>query len=87
MSDITGYCGLNKHLTKIRLLNNPNCTYGLGEETGFHFICECPKLSLLKQRVLADYKIDPSKLSNLGPVTFETFLVGQKNLHDEDKSG
>jgi ribonuclease HI len=75
VSAITGHCGLNKHLTTMRLLNNPNCSCGFGEETGLHVICECPKFSLLRQRVLGDYIVDPSKLSHIGPVTLDRFLA------------
>ena len=41
---ITGHCLLNKHLTTMGYLDNPRCDCDLDDETGFHLICECPRL-------------------------------------------
>jgi len=75
VSAITGHCRLNAHLTKMGLISDPNCTCGLGEETGLHLICECPKFSSLRYRVLGSHTVDPSRLSKLGPVMLDRFLV------------
>lgn len=72
---ITGHCGLNKHLTTMGLLNNPSCSCGLSEETGLHIICECPKFSTLRHRILGNHTVDPSRLSQLGPITLDRFLA------------
>jgi len=60
---ITGHCGLNKHLAKMGLSNDPNCSCGLGEETGVHIICECPKFSALRLRTLGGHVVQPTTVT------------------------
>ena len=73
---ITGHCGLSKHLSKMGLLNDPNCTCGYGAETGIHVICDCPKYSLLRLRILGGHVIRPLDVPKLGPTTLDRFLIG-----------
>ena len=73
---ITGHCGLNKHLSKMRKLDNPNCACGVGEETGLHVICECSLYSSLRLSVLGSRVIEPSKVPIKGPVALDRFLMG-----------
>lgn len=72
---ITGHCGLNRHLRKMRLSNTSECTCGLEDETGIHVICNCPKFIQLRRRILGDYTVTPSEVLKLGPVILDKFLV------------
>ena len=73
---ITGHCGLNKHLARMRIVNDPNCACGLEEETGVHIICECPMYQTLRNGTLGGWRIEPSELPKLGPVALDRFLAG-----------
>ena len=73
---ITGHCGLNKHLTKMKISNNPRCSCDLEEETGVHVICECPKYHLLRSMTLGNHVIQPSEVPKVGPAVLDRFLVG-----------
>lgn len=43
---ITDHLGLNAHLSRIRIREDPLCDRcSMGEETGLHFLCECPAWS------------------------------------------
>jgi ribonuclease HI len=77
---ITGHCGLNKHLAKMGLSNDPFCSCGLSEETGLHIICECPKFFTLRRKILGDRVIEPWELSKLGPGVLHRFLAGTKRF-------
>lgn len=77
---ITGHCGLNKHLTKINIRGDPECSCGLEEETGLHVICVCPKFSQLRRRTLGSYVIQPSEAIRLGPALLDKFLAGTRRL-------
>lgn len=72
---ITGHCGLSKHLARMRLSDNSECTCGSEEETGIHILCDCPKFSQLRRRVLGSYVMWPSEMLDLGPATIDKFLV------------
>lgn len=73
---ITGHCGLSKHLAKMGLASDPNCTCGFGEETGLHIIFECPKFCLLRHRTLGSHVLLPLEVPKLGPAALDRFLVG-----------
>ena len=73
---ITDHCGLNKHLSKMGLSPDPRCTCGLEDETGFHVICECPRFSSLRRKILGDYTLRPLDIPILGPTVINRFLVG-----------
>ena len=77
---ITGHCGLNKHLATMGLSNDPMCACGLGEETGIHLICECPKFLTLRQKILGDRLMEPCEVSRLGPGILHRFLAGTKRF-------
>ena len=77
---ITGHCGLNKHLARMTLINDPECTCGLEEETGLHLICDCPKFFTSRHRILGNQMIEPWELSELGPSTLDRFLVRTKRF-------
>lgn len=72
---ITGHCGLNRHLRKMRLSDTSECTCGLEEETGIHVICDCPKFLQLRRKVLGGYTVTPSEVLELGPVILDRFLA------------
>ena len=72
---ITGHCGLNKHLAKMRIVSDPECSCGLGDETGLHIICECPKFLNQRLRILGGHVVRPLELSRLGPVLLDRFLA------------
>jgi hypothetical protein len=38
----TGHCRLNQYLSRIGVVNNPKCLYGLNDETISHILCVCP---------------------------------------------
>lgn len=76
---LTGHCGLNSHLRKMRLSNTPECTCG-EEETGIHVICDCPKFSQLRRRYLGGYIVAPSEVLELGPVILDRFLMKTKRF-------
>lgn len=73
---ITGHCRLNKHLARMGIAADPNCTCGLEMETGFHIICECPRFSTLRLRTLGGHVVQPSAVPGLGPVALDRFLAG-----------
>ena len=51
VSVITGHGKFRKHLHRMGLSENPLCLEcGLEEETSFHFVCECPALSIARSR-------------------------------------
>jgi hypothetical protein len=77
---ITGHCGLNKHLTKMNILRDSECSCGLEEETGVHVICDCPKFSQLRRRTLGSYVVRPLDVVKLGPALLDRFLVGTRRL-------
>jgi len=72
---ITGHCGLNSHLAKMGIASDPKCTCSLGEETGYHIICECPKFSLLGLRFLGGHVIRSLDVLKLGLLVLDKFLV------------
>ena len=77
---VTGHCGLNRHMSRLRLSATTSCSCGLGEETGTHLICECPKFTQLRRRLLGGYEVQPSEVVALGPVTLNRFLVATGRL-------
>ena len=77
---ITGHCGLNRHMSKLRLSATSRCSCGLEEETGTHVICDCPKFTQLRRRLLGGYVVQPSDVTSLGPVTLNKFLVATGRL-------
>ena len=77
---ITGHCGLNKHLAKMGIKDSPGCSCGSVEETGIHILCECPKFSQLRLRLLGGHTIDPREIIKLGPATLDRFLAGTERL-------
>jgi len=72
---VTGHCGLNRHMFKLRLSGTPRCSCGLEDETGLHIICNCPKFLQLRSRTLGNYEIRPTDVATLGPATLDKFLV------------
>ena len=62
---ITGDCGLNRHLSKLRLSGTPRCSCDLEDETGIHVICDCPKFHQLRRRLLGDYEARPLDIAAL----------------------
>lgn len=77
---ITGHCGLNKHLTRMRILDDSECSCGQDEETGLHIICECPKFSQLRRKTLGNYVLQPSDVTQLGPIVLDRFLAGTRRF-------
>lgn len=71
---ITGHCGLNGHMKKLRLSATSRCACGSEEETGIHIICECSKFFQLRHRLLGGYVVQPSEVAKLGPVILDRFL-------------
>lgn len=72
---ITGHCGLNRHLRKMGLSNTSECTCGLGEETGIHVICDCPKFLQIRRSLLGNYTVSPLEALKVGPSALDKFLV------------
>lgn len=68
-------------------LHDPSCTCGFGEKTGLHVICECPKFSILRLKILGNCEISSSEIPKLGSIIIDRFLlwvpVGSCDLHDE----
>lgn len=57
---ITGHIGLNAHLTRIRAREDPLCDRcNMGEESGQHFLCECPAWSSIRREVYGTDSISP----------------------------
>ena len=77
---VTGHCRLNKHLATMGLSNSPMCACGLGEETGLHIICECPRFLTLRSRTLGDRMVVPGEVPDLGPGILHRFLAGTKRI-------
>ena len=77
---ITGHCGLNKHLTKMTIRSDSDCSCGTDEETGLHVICECPKFHHLRLRTFGSYVLRPSDVVKLGPVVLDRFLAATLRL-------
>lgn len=75
---ITGHCGLNRHLTRLNIRQDSDCSCGLDEETGRHVICDCPKFSQLRRRILGSYVMQPMEVFRLGPILLDRFLVGTR---------
>ena len=73
---ITGHCRSNEHLTRMGILDDPECTCGLGNETGLHVICECPKFQTLRRRLLGGYTVEPGVVQSVGPALLDRFLAG-----------
>jgi len=54
-SILTGHCKLNKHLTVMKLSNDPICPACLEEEeTASHVMLECPAFASLRGEILGD---------------------------------
>ena len=77
---ITGHCGLNRHMNKLRLSDTPRCSCDLEEETGAHLICDCPKFLQLRRRMLGDYEVVPSEIAATGPDILDRFLSATGRL-------
>jgi len=71
---ITGHCGLNRHMERLRLSVTPKCDCGFEDETGIHIICECPKFAQLRHRLLGDCVVTPPEVVKMGPVILDRFL-------------
>ena len=71
---ITGHCGVNAHMKKLRLSVTSRCACGLEEETGIHVICECSRFSQQRRKFLGDTTVEPSDVVRRGPVALDRFL-------------
>lgn len=60
---ITGHVSLNAHLTRIGAREDPLCDRcNMGEESGRHFICECPAWSNTRREVYGSETLTPTRL-------------------------
>ena len=86
---ITGHCGLNRHLNKLRLSVTPMCSCGLEEETGIHIICECPKFLQLRRRLLGDYTVEPLDVAASDPPLWTSSWWKRRGYNDlnDDREG
>lgn len=55
---------------------DPSCVCGLGEETSFDLICECPIYTQLRHRTLGGEVLLPSEVPGVGPFVLDRFLLG-----------
>jgi len=63
---VTGHCTLNSHLRTLRIINSPTCGRCLEEdETAEHFLCSCPSYSTLRHKILGEYEIESSMLTEV----------------------
>lgn len=51
---ITDHCGLNRHMSRLRMSATPRCLCTLEEETGIHIMCECPCYTQLRRMLLGE---------------------------------
>jgi ribonuclease HI len=57
---LTGHCHLNGHLSKMGLMNDPNCERCLeADESATHVLCDCEVLAYLRFRHLGQFFMEP----------------------------
>lgn len=60
---ITGHCRMNSHLAKLRIRDDPDCDLcGLSAETAKHILCECNRLTRIRERIYAKSAIQPGEI-------------------------
>lgn len=68
---ITGHCGLSNHWSKMGISNDPQCTCGVGEETGtIHLVCD-PKFCIMRFRTLRHNVVRPLEVPILKPIALD----------------
>lgn len=80
-SAITGHCGLNKHLTKMKILNNPYCpACSLEEESAIHVIADCPAYSDIRRQIWNKQTMNISDLKSINLNKLVEFLRKTKRF-------
>ena len=64
--------GLHDDLFKKGLLDSPECACSTANEDAFHYLCECPRYRLYREKLQTAIII-------LAPFTIHTLLYGSKN--------
>ncbi len=73
---ITGHFYFNKHLHKMGISSSPICERcGEFEETAYHLVCICPRLSKRRFKIFGDYFISDSKFRVLSVWKIGSFLA------------
>lgn len=71
---ITGHCGLNSHLARIGIRNDPDCDLcGRDSETAIHILCDCQSLSHIRRKYFAKEVVEPSEWSKKNTNQFALF--------------
>ncbi|CAH2241509.1 jg10676 [Pararge aegeria aegeria] len=61
----TGHCLLNRHLTVMRIAEDPSCPECGEMETSFHFIAECPMYAMVRWELQGKDSFSVEDLANL----------------------
>lgn len=62
---VTGHCELNRHLTIMKIKDDPSCPECDEEETSYHFLAECPEYSLPRWEILGNDRLSEEDLKNV----------------------
>lgn len=79
---ITGHCKLNKHLVTIRLRDDPDCDFCGVNETAKHILCECPRLTPIRQQIYARDFIEPVEICKYPLQNVVTFYKRCSEIHN-----
>ena len=78
---LTGRNTLRRHLSLMRLTNNPSCRRcGTEEETSAHILCECEELPSLRHAYLGSSFLDPEDIKSLSLGPTGTVVKEQDSL-------
>jgi len=78
---LTGHSTLNRHLSVMKLRNDPLCpACGEEEETTFHFLGTCPARVQDRYSIFGSHLLEEAELSQVQPISLIRFARTTKRL-------
>lgn len=80
---LTGHFLFNKHLKRIGIRDDPDCSFcGEEEDTGIHFMCRCPFFQRERMRIFDSMVIESNAVKLTNPNKLWDFISASKRFGD-----
>ena len=71
---VTGHFHFNKHLNNIGARDDPDCDYCGKEDTGLHFLCNCPFYQVARLKAFGALLVEPESIKGSFPSKIWDFI-------------